>query len=364
MKKRLKQAAAVTLAVLVAFCASGGTAAMMTQANASTKTKYVVKLKTPKVSIKKKSWTNKFTLKWKKISGAKKYRIYRSYKKSSGYKRIKTTTSTSYTKTITKTSYFKVKAIGKTVGRRTYVSKSSSYDKATYMDYSNVAVSDDTPESAVTGTVDPSKIDGYVSDVSGLVLSDGTVIKKGETYDASVFGDTLSGRKIKITYMYADSSYCCGITGTDVETGGRYTLAVPSKGDEEGFYTGRINDGKYPAGLMEYDAVSTYGPEEMDLTKDDIYDHVDIMDDGDLSKQFKIFDKDVVVYENTYEEGESGTITAPTPDNYEVKLTYKEDEAFQQTTPWLRNDGENHNGYDWIRVYKGDEIIYEIIRTL
>lgn len=57
---------------------------------------------------------NSIKLTWSKVTGAQKYEIYRSTKKSSGYKKIKTTKSRSYTnKNLTsgKTYYYKIKAV-------------------------------------------------------------------------------------------------------------------------------------------------------------------------------------------------------------------------------------------------------------
>lgn len=57
---------------------------------------------------------NSIKLTWNKVSGAQKYEIYRSTKKSSGYKKIKTTKSRSYTnKNLTSgtTYYYKIKAV-------------------------------------------------------------------------------------------------------------------------------------------------------------------------------------------------------------------------------------------------------------
>ena len=67
----------------------------------------------PVVSIKLSS-KGKPSLSWKKISGATKYEVYRSTKKSSGYKLIKTTSSISFRDTTAKkgtTYYYKVVAV-------------------------------------------------------------------------------------------------------------------------------------------------------------------------------------------------------------------------------------------------------------
>ncbi len=56
----------------------------------------------------------KVTVKWSGVSGAQKYKVYRSLSKSSGYKLVKTTTSKSYTNTGLKKGkryYYKVKAV-------------------------------------------------------------------------------------------------------------------------------------------------------------------------------------------------------------------------------------------------------------
>ena len=72
-------------------------------------------LKAPVVTAKNKS-KKQVKLTWKKVSGAKKYTVYRATSKNSKYKAIKTTTKLSFTnKNLKKgkTYYYKVKAIAK-----------------------------------------------------------------------------------------------------------------------------------------------------------------------------------------------------------------------------------------------------------
>ena len=72
----------------------------------------------PVVKAANVSSSGKIKLSWKKIEGAKEYKIYRATSKSGTYKLLKTTTSTSYTTggTVGKTYYYKVKAIHKDSG--------------------------------------------------------------------------------------------------------------------------------------------------------------------------------------------------------------------------------------------------------
>lgn len=77
--------------------------------------KGTVDLKMPVVTAKSKS-KKQVKLSWKKVSGAKKYEIYRATSKNGKYKKIATTTKTSYTNKKLKsgkTYYYKVKAIAK-----------------------------------------------------------------------------------------------------------------------------------------------------------------------------------------------------------------------------------------------------------
>ena len=87
---------------------------------------YAASLSKPSVTLTNVTPTS-IKISWKKVSGASKYTIYRSTKKSSGYKSIKTTTSASYTNsklTCGKTYYYKVKAIsGKKSATSSIVSK-------------------------------------------------------------------------------------------------------------------------------------------------------------------------------------------------------------------------------------------------
>ena len=88
----------------------------------STYDKAYCKCAAPTVSVSVSTTTGKPTVKWKKITGAKAYRVYRATSKSGTYKLLKTTTSTSYTDTSAKagtTYYYKV---------QTDATKGSSYD--------------------------------------------------------------------------------------------------------------------------------------------------------------------------------------------------------------------------------------------
>ena len=74
--------------------------------------KKLASIAAPTVTVKK----NKITLKWKKISNAAKYKVYRRNKKNGLYKLVATVTSTSYTDKLPKagrTYTYSVKAIGK-----------------------------------------------------------------------------------------------------------------------------------------------------------------------------------------------------------------------------------------------------------
>jgi len=83
---------------------------------------------TPKITYYKNSASKKAQIKWKKVSGAKGYKLYVSTKKGSGYKCIYTGSSLKYTKSGLKkgkTYYFKLKAYKKYDGKTIYSSFSS-----------------------------------------------------------------------------------------------------------------------------------------------------------------------------------------------------------------------------------------------
>lgn len=83
---------------------------------------------TPNISYYKNKSSGKATIKWGKVSGATKYELYMSTKKTSGYKRIYSGTKTSYTKTKLKkgkTYYFKVRTYRSFDGDKLYSSYSS-----------------------------------------------------------------------------------------------------------------------------------------------------------------------------------------------------------------------------------------------
>lgn len=76
----------------------------------------VALLKAP-TSLKLSTGKKKVTISYKKATGANKYEIYRSTKKSSGYSKIATTSSTKYTDKKAKkgkTYYYKVRSVRKT----------------------------------------------------------------------------------------------------------------------------------------------------------------------------------------------------------------------------------------------------------
>ena len=71
----------------------------------------------PVVKVSNTASSGKTKLKWSKVSGAKKYYVYRATSKTGKYTKIKSTTGTSFTDsdaTIGKTYYYKVKAIAST----------------------------------------------------------------------------------------------------------------------------------------------------------------------------------------------------------------------------------------------------------
>lgn len=78
--------------------------------NAATKSK-VPKTSITKISVRD---ANSISLSWKKATGAKKYKVYRSSKEGKGYKLVKTTTKTNFVNSKLKYStryYYKVKAV-------------------------------------------------------------------------------------------------------------------------------------------------------------------------------------------------------------------------------------------------------------
>lgn len=86
------------------------------EANAASMARTTVSLSNTSATTVKVSWT--------KVTGAKKYTVYRSTSKTSGFKAVKTTTSLSFSSTgltCGKTYYFKVKAINGTKYSTSYV---------------------------------------------------------------------------------------------------------------------------------------------------------------------------------------------------------------------------------------------------
>lgn len=84
--------------------------------------------KAPSIKSLTSAKAKQVTIKWKKVSKATKYQVYRSTSKNGKYKKIATTSKTSYTdkKAVNgKTYYYKVRAYRK-VGKKTYYSKYST----------------------------------------------------------------------------------------------------------------------------------------------------------------------------------------------------------------------------------------------
>ncbi len=87
-----------------------------TASNASKKVKVTCKLARPAVNLSNFENSQKIQVKWKKVSGAQKYEVYRASSKNGRYSLIKTTTETSMTnKSVEpgKRYYYKVRAIAK-----------------------------------------------------------------------------------------------------------------------------------------------------------------------------------------------------------------------------------------------------------
>ena len=123
MKQLKKLCISIAIALVITSCMpdSGsifGTSTVLAATNTS--------IAKPKIlSVTSKAY-NKLLVKWKKVSGASGYVIYRSTKKNSGYKKIKTVRSgstTKYTDTgiqTGKTYYYKIKAYKKASSKLTY----------------------------------------------------------------------------------------------------------------------------------------------------------------------------------------------------------------------------------------------------
>ena len=93
----------------------------------------IKKLKAPR-NLRVKASKKKITIRFNKVTGAKKYEIYKSKKKYSGFKKIKTTTSRKYVdRTVKKgrTYYYKVKSVrtGKGTVKSSFSSRKSAKAK-------------------------------------------------------------------------------------------------------------------------------------------------------------------------------------------------------------------------------------------
>ena len=112
-------------ALLLALCMSLGFCFPEAYAASAKASEYPPRVKSVKATS---AGHDSIKLTWKKASGAKGYKIYRSTKKNGTYKLVKTTNKTSFTNkklTSNKTYYYKVKAY-KTVKNKTYTSKKYS----------------------------------------------------------------------------------------------------------------------------------------------------------------------------------------------------------------------------------------------
>lgn len=103
-----------------AYRASGGTTKYSAYSAARSK-----KVRPAKPSVGIKAGKRKITVKWKKVSGASRYVVYRAKKKNGKYKRVRTLKSSmrSYTNTGLKKGrkyYYKVRAYRKTKGKKVY----------------------------------------------------------------------------------------------------------------------------------------------------------------------------------------------------------------------------------------------------
>ena len=163
------------------------------------------------------SGTNKATISWSKVSGATKYKVYRSTSKSGTYSLVKTTSSTSWTDTSVKNSktyYYKVRACRTVSGSNIYGSYSSikkfrSKYASSYQFFLWMSTNDDLTEAQQEEAAAAASI--LKGTYTGLTNSSGVSYSKLLSYTSLGTGATsLSNLSSAVTMISKGNSYRTG----------------------------------------------------------------------------------------------------------------------------------------------------------
>ena len=199
------------------------------------------------------------------------------------------------------------------------------------------------------------------SNTSYMLTADGKKIYAGKTYPATYWGDNVSGRTIKVTYvdkmipdksgsgLYGGGQY---LTGVDVHDGGVYSGMVATANN------GGITSYKHGITFVGYDydtynTIQTSGTHIGDASQ---YSPLKTgngaaswLSNADGSEALTILKDNITIVESI--DG-----TAPTLDHYYSKWTKASTSGEQFSTyKW----GFDHTHVQWIRMYEGNKLIYD-----
>lgn len=215
--------------------------------------------------------------------------------------------------------------------------------------------------SSASKAVQAAKASTTSSNTGYMLTADGKKIYAGKTYPATYWGDNVSGRTIKVTYvdkmipdksgsgLYGGGQY---LTGVDVHDGGVYSGMVATANN------GGITSYKHGITFVGYDydtynTIQTSGTHIGDASQ---YSPLKTgngaaswLSNADGSEALTILKDNITIVESI--DG-----TAPTLEKYNSKWTKASTNGEQFSTyKW----GFDHTHVQWIRMYEGNKLIYD-----
>lgn len=199
------------------------------------------------------------------------------------------------------------------------------------------------------------------SSTSYLLTADGKKVYVGKTYPATYWGDNVSGRTIKVTYvdkmipdksgseLYGGGQY---FTGVDVHDGGVYSgvVATANNGNSNSYKHGINFVGyTYNAYGKLLTSGSRKGDEDLGSVTKLANGAASWLGNADGSQALTILKDNITIVESI--DG-----TAPTLEKYNSKWTKASTNGEQFSTyKW----GFDHTHIQWIRIYEDSKLIYD-----
>ena len=215
--------------------------------------------------------------------------------------------------------------------------------------------------SSASKAVQAAKVSTSSSSSDYLLTADGKKVYTGKTYPATYWGDNVSGRTIKVTFvdkmvpdksgsgLYGGGQY---FTGVDVHDGGVYSGIVATENN------GNSNSYKHGINFIGYTynaygklltSGSRKGDEDLGSVTKMANGAASWLGNADGSEALTILKDNITIVESI--DG-----TAPTLDHYYSKWTKASTNGKRFSTyKW----GFDHTHVQWIRIYEGSKLIYD-----